>query len=155
MIDRSRTALLFISKKQNCIISYRLKFFTSLEHTIVCWVFRLFCVSCRMVMEEGGQRDRGRGTPATAGAEGRQIFVELGEWPLTLNISLTWPLQGTQDGFVFLLFNPVAFLCLFVLCFKMQAHICDFVLFSVVENVLKYITPSVAHNRCLKTQQSL
>ncbi|XP_035535200.1 dystrobrevin beta-like isoform X2 [Morone saxatilis] len=32
-----------------------------------------------MVMEEGGQRDRGRGTPATAGAEGRQIFMELGE----------------------------------------------------------------------------
>ncbi|XP_027139805.1 dystrobrevin beta isoform X3 [Larimichthys crocea] len=32
-----------------------------------------------MVMEEGGQRDRGRGTPATAGPEGRQIFVELAE----------------------------------------------------------------------------
>ncbi|XP_071323636.1 dystrobrevin beta-like isoform X2 [Trachinotus anak] len=32
-----------------------------------------------MVMEEGGQRDRGRGAPVTAGAEGRQIFVELGE----------------------------------------------------------------------------
>ncbi|KAM3603113.1 uncharacterized protein V6R79_016706 [Siganus canaliculatus] len=32
-----------------------------------------------MVMEEGGQRDRGRGTPTTAGAEGRQIFLELGE----------------------------------------------------------------------------
>ncbi|XP_074471099.1 dystrobrevin, beta a isoform X6 [Sebastes fasciatus] len=32
-----------------------------------------------MVMEEGGQRDRGRGTPTTAEAEGRQILVELGE----------------------------------------------------------------------------
>ncbi|XP_036942583.1 dystrobrevin, beta a isoform X3 [Acanthopagrus latus] len=32
-----------------------------------------------MVMEEGVQRDRGRGTPATPGAEARQIFVELGE----------------------------------------------------------------------------
>ncbi|XP_073349070.1 dystrobrevin, beta a isoform X2 [Pagrus major] len=32
-----------------------------------------------MVMEEGAQRDRGRGTPATTGAEARQIFVELGE----------------------------------------------------------------------------
>uniref|UniRef100_A0A3B4TWJ9 Dystrobrevin n=1 Tax=Seriola dumerili TaxID=41447 RepID=A0A3B4TWJ9_SERDU len=32
-----------------------------------------------MVMEEGGQIDRGRGAPTTAGAEGRQIFVELGE----------------------------------------------------------------------------
>ncbi|KAM9339139.1 dystrobrevin, beta a isoform 3-T3 [Symphorus nematophorus] len=31
-----------------------------------------------MVMEEGGQSDRGRGTPTT-GAEGRQIFVELAE----------------------------------------------------------------------------
>uniref|UniRef100_A0A8C9WW66 Dystrobrevin n=1 Tax=Sander lucioperca TaxID=283035 RepID=A0A8C9WW66_SANLU len=30
-------------------------------------------------MEEGGQRDRGRGTPVTAEAEGRQILVELGE----------------------------------------------------------------------------
>uniref|UniRef100_A0A671VAT9 Dystrobrevin n=1 Tax=Sparus aurata TaxID=8175 RepID=A0A671VAT9_SPAAU len=30
-------------------------------------------------MEEGAQRDRGRGTPATPGAEARQIFVELGE----------------------------------------------------------------------------
>uniref|UniRef100_A0A3B4TVW5 Dystrobrevin n=1 Tax=Seriola dumerili TaxID=41447 RepID=A0A3B4TVW5_SERDU len=28
-------------------------------------------------MEEGGQIDRGRGAPTTAGAEGRQIFVEL------------------------------------------------------------------------------
>lgn len=37
------------------------------------------CFSCRMVMEEGGQRDRGRGAPTMAGAEGRQIFVELGE----------------------------------------------------------------------------
>ncbi|XP_075939911.1 dystrobrevin beta-like isoform X3 [Anarhichas minor] len=32
-----------------------------------------------MVMEEGGQRDRGRGTPATVEAERRQILVELGE----------------------------------------------------------------------------
>ncbi|KAF7662614.1 hypothetical protein LDENG_00229090 [Lucifuga dentata] len=32
-----------------------------------------------MVMEEGGQRERGRGGPATAGAERRQILVELGE----------------------------------------------------------------------------
>ncbi|XP_023270630.1 dystrobrevin beta-like isoform X2 [Seriola lalandi dorsalis] len=32
-----------------------------------------------MVMEEGGQIDRGRGAPTTAGAEGRQIFMELGE----------------------------------------------------------------------------
>ncbi|XP_026173997.1 dystrobrevin, beta a isoform X4 [Mastacembelus armatus] len=32
-----------------------------------------------MVMEEGGQRDRRRAAPATVGAEGRQIFVELGE----------------------------------------------------------------------------
>ncbi|KAM9355575.1 dystrobrevin, beta a isoform 2-T7 [Pholidichthys leucotaenia] len=32
-----------------------------------------------MVMEEGGQRDRGTRGPMTAGAEGRQIFVELGE----------------------------------------------------------------------------
>ncbi|XP_060946995.1 dystrobrevin, beta a isoform X2 [Limanda limanda] len=32
-----------------------------------------------MVMEEGGPGDRGRGGPVTAGAEGRQIFVELGE----------------------------------------------------------------------------
>ncbi|XP_018540621.1 dystrobrevin, beta a isoform X1 [Lates calcarifer] len=32
-----------------------------------------------MVMEEGGQRDRGRGAPTMAGAEGRQIFVELAE----------------------------------------------------------------------------
>uniref|UniRef100_A0A7N9AVV2 Dystrobrevin, beta a n=1 Tax=Mastacembelus armatus TaxID=205130 RepID=A0A7N9AVV2_9TELE len=30
-------------------------------------------------MEEGGQRDRRRAAPATVGAEGRQIFVELGE----------------------------------------------------------------------------
>ncbi|XP_069371142.1 dystrobrevin beta-like isoform X4 [Paralichthys olivaceus] len=33
----------------------------------------------RMVMEEGGQRDRERGGPATAAAEGRQILAELGE----------------------------------------------------------------------------
>lgn len=33
----------------------------------------------RMVMEEGGQRHRGRGVPASVGAEGRQLFVELGE----------------------------------------------------------------------------
>ncbi|GLD49732.1 dystrobrevin beta-like isoform X1, partial [Lates japonicus] len=33
----------------------------------------------RMVMEEGGQRDRGRGAPTMGGAEGRQIFVELAE----------------------------------------------------------------------------
>ncbi|XP_033504228.1 dystrobrevin beta-like isoform X7 [Epinephelus lanceolatus] len=32
-----------------------------------------------MVMEEGGQRDRGRGTTATAETEGRQIFTELAE----------------------------------------------------------------------------
>ncbi|XP_034384301.1 dystrobrevin, beta a isoform X2 [Cyclopterus lumpus] len=32
-----------------------------------------------MVMEEGGQRDRGGGTPATVEAERRQILVELGE----------------------------------------------------------------------------
>ncbi|XP_072219044.1 dystrobrevin, beta a isoform X4 [Leuresthes tenuis] len=32
-----------------------------------------------MVMEEGGQRDRGRGAAVAAPAEGRQIFVELGE----------------------------------------------------------------------------
>ncbi|XP_062266813.1 dystrobrevin, beta a isoform X3 [Platichthys flesus] len=32
-----------------------------------------------MVMEEGGPGDRGRGGPVPAGAEGRQIFVELGE----------------------------------------------------------------------------
>ncbi|XP_056873249.1 dystrobrevin, beta a isoform X2 [Takifugu flavidus] len=32
-----------------------------------------------MVMAEGGQRDRGRGIPASVGAEGRQLFVELGE----------------------------------------------------------------------------
>ncbi|XP_053300562.1 dystrobrevin beta isoform X1 [Pleuronectes platessa] len=32
-----------------------------------------------MVMEEGGPGDRGRGGPVLAGAEGRQIFVELGE----------------------------------------------------------------------------
>ncbi|GAA6214928.1 dystrobrevin beta-like isoform X1 [Lates japonicus] len=32
-----------------------------------------------MVMEEGGQRDRGRGAPTMGGAEGRQIFVELAE----------------------------------------------------------------------------
>lgn len=32
-----------------------------------------------MVMEEGGLSDRGRGASATAGAEGRQILVELGE----------------------------------------------------------------------------
>uniref|UniRef100_A0A674NS75 Dystrobrevin n=1 Tax=Takifugu rubripes TaxID=31033 RepID=A0A674NS75_TAKRU len=30
-------------------------------------------------MAEGGQRDRGRGIPASVGAEGRQLFVELGE----------------------------------------------------------------------------
>ncbi|KAM6906562.1 dystrobrevin beta-like isoform 2-T4 [Lycodopsis pacificus] len=32
-----------------------------------------------MVMEEGAQRDRGRGTPVTVAAERRQILVELGE----------------------------------------------------------------------------
>uniref|UniRef100_A0A673AIS3 Dystrobrevin n=1 Tax=Sphaeramia orbicularis TaxID=375764 RepID=A0A673AIS3_9TELE len=32
-----------------------------------------------MVMEEGSQRERGRGTLGTAGAEGRQILIELGE----------------------------------------------------------------------------
>nr|XP_046229648.1 dystrobrevin, beta a isoform X10 [Scatophagus argus] len=32
-----------------------------------------------MVMEEGGQRDRGRATPGTSAAEGRQVFVELAE----------------------------------------------------------------------------
>ncbi|XP_008311558.1 dystrobrevin beta-like isoform X3 [Cynoglossus semilaevis] len=32
-----------------------------------------------MVMEERSQRDRGRGGPVTAGSEGKQIFVELGE----------------------------------------------------------------------------
>uniref|UniRef100_A0AAX7TGN3 Dystrobrevin n=1 Tax=Astatotilapia calliptera TaxID=8154 RepID=A0AAX7TGN3_ASTCA len=32
-----------------------------------------------MVMEEGGQRDRGRRAPATAQAEERRIFLELGE----------------------------------------------------------------------------
>uniref|UniRef100_A0AAQ4Q0Y0 Dystrobrevin, beta a n=1 Tax=Gasterosteus aculeatus aculeatus TaxID=481459 RepID=A0AAQ4Q0Y0_GASAC len=32
-----------------------------------------------MVMEEGGLRDRGRGTPATVDSEPRQILVELGE----------------------------------------------------------------------------
>ncbi|KAL7388655.1 hypothetical protein ABVT39_018617 [Epinephelus coioides] len=32
-----------------------------------------------MVMEEGGQRDRGRGTTVTAETEGRQIFTELAE----------------------------------------------------------------------------
>ncbi|XP_062293809.1 dystrobrevin, beta a isoform X1 [Scomber scombrus] len=32
-----------------------------------------------MVMEEGDQRDRGRGDPATAGAEGRQILNEIAE----------------------------------------------------------------------------
>ncbi|CAJ1078384.1 dystrobrevin beta-like isoform X6 [Xyrichtys novacula] len=32
-----------------------------------------------MVMEEGSQRDRGRGTLVTAGGEGRQIFKELGD----------------------------------------------------------------------------
>ncbi|XP_054475082.1 dystrobrevin beta-like isoform X4 [Anoplopoma fimbria] len=32
-----------------------------------------------MVMEEGGQRDRGRGTPATVEAEQRHILAELGE----------------------------------------------------------------------------
>ncbi|XP_035474330.2 dystrobrevin, beta a isoform X2 [Scophthalmus maximus] len=32
-----------------------------------------------MVMEEGAQRERGRGAPVTAGAEGRRIFMELGE----------------------------------------------------------------------------
>ncbi|XP_049445320.1 dystrobrevin beta-like isoform X6 [Epinephelus fuscoguttatus] len=38
------------------------------------------CISLqRMVMEEGGQRDRGRGTTATAETEGRQIFTELAE----------------------------------------------------------------------------
>uniref|UniRef100_A0A8D3DM21 Dystrobrevin n=1 Tax=Scophthalmus maximus TaxID=52904 RepID=A0A8D3DM21_SCOMX len=30
-------------------------------------------------MEEGAQRERGRGAPVTAGAEGRRIFMELGE----------------------------------------------------------------------------
>uniref|UniRef100_G3NVQ2 Dystrobrevin n=2 Tax=Gasterosteus aculeatus aculeatus TaxID=481459 RepID=G3NVQ2_GASAC len=35
--------------------------------------------SPRMVMEEGGLRDRGRGTPATVDSEPRQILVELGE----------------------------------------------------------------------------
>lgn len=39
----------------------------------------LSCVFYRMVrMEEGEQRDRGRGTPGTP-VEGRQILVELGE----------------------------------------------------------------------------
>ncbi|XP_028253855.1 dystrobrevin beta-like isoform X4 [Parambassis ranga] len=38
-----------------------------------------FCAPCRMVMEERSQRDRGRGAPVIAGAEGRQIFIELGE----------------------------------------------------------------------------
>ncbi|XP_074540761.1 dystrobrevin beta-like isoform X2 [Halichoeres trimaculatus] len=32
-----------------------------------------------MVMEEGGQRDRGRGALGTAGVDGRQIFKELGD----------------------------------------------------------------------------
>ncbi|XP_069017961.1 dystrobrevin, beta a isoform X3 [Embiotoca jacksoni] len=32
-----------------------------------------------VMMEEGGQRDRGRAAPATAAAEGRQIFLELAE----------------------------------------------------------------------------
>eukprot|EP00064_Thunnus_orientalis_P019773 superscaffoldBa00005108_g19902 len=35
-----------------------------------------------MVMEEGDQRDRGRGHPATAGAGGRQILTELAEQDL-------------------------------------------------------------------------
>lgn len=37
----------------------------------------LFCSSVRMVMEEGKQRDRGRGCPP--GPEGKRLFIELGE----------------------------------------------------------------------------
>lgn len=131
-IDHRRIASLIIWQKnaeclywRKCFSPYwslkmfhGVKRFSILEWKPRCWVFLLFSVSCRMVMEEGGQRDRGRGTPVTAGAQGRQVFMELGEWFLTPNISLTWPLQGTQVG-VFL--NPV--ISLFVLCFKMQEHV--------------------------------
>ncbi|XP_034555169.1 dystrobrevin beta-like isoform X2 [Notolabrus celidotus] len=43
-----------------------------------------------MVMEEGGQRDRGRGALGTAGAEGRQIFNELGEQNFDANCLSTY-----------------------------------------------------------------
>ncbi|KAF3850153.1 hypothetical protein F7725_019872 [Dissostichus mawsoni] len=46
-------------------------------------------ISHRMVMEEGGQRDRGRGTPV-AETEGRHILVELGEQNLDAIVLSTY-----------------------------------------------------------------
>lgn len=62
-------------------------------------------------MEEWRQRDRGRGTLATAGAEGRQLFVELGE------LFLTSIIPERHTAFSFFFPNPVELICLFALYF--------------------------------------